>query len=162
MNAKKIGNFLVMRSAFTQRNFTSLFLVAIFFACYVFAGGDVTTGIPKIPESTSFGNIPAAKDMPVPDNMGTAAPAQKEQALEVLGVRPSQDRQAREDSGNKRGRLFTEEVDLEKEDAQPLDKEGLLEGDERNRHEEAKLRRQERRHTDPLGDIEVRLNIKRK
>ena len=37
-----------------------------------------------------------------------------------------------------------------------------LEGDERNRHEEAKLRRQERRHTDPLGDIEVRLNIKRK
>lgn len=55
--AKKVLGFLFFRSAFTQRNVTSIGLVILFFVIYVLAGGKIDA-IPKIQtDPGTFGGI---------------------------------------------------------------------------------------------------------
>ncbi len=158
MRGKQVIDFLVLRSAFTRRNFTSLFLVGVFFAVYVLSGGKVTTKLPKMGQAGTFGGASgglsaelAAKEKEALD---------KKQAMEVLGVTTSEDRLARENSVNRRGRLFDPQIDGAKE--APIDPSGLIQPDDTNRKEEAKLRKLERPQYDSLQAIEERLRVKRK
>ena len=56
MNAKKVAGFFLMKPAFTQRNITSVGLVALFFVVYILMGGKVTTELPKVNKSGAFGS----------------------------------------------------------------------------------------------------------
>ena len=159
MNAKSVVNFLVLRSAFTQRNFTSLLLVGVFVAVYIFSGGKISTVVPTIPTSTTFGGLPQDAYPAVDPRANPATSSSVQQkALQVLGVKPSADRSAREQSSNERGRLFSPDEAV----SEKIDKNGLISADEEYQREEAKLRRQERRPGDSLAIIEERLNIKRR
>lgn len=66
MDKKKIVEFLILRPAFTIRNFTSIGLVLVFFGIYVLAGGKVTL-IPKDPTGENFGSVSSA-GRPAPVN----------------------------------------------------------------------------------------------
>jgi hypothetical protein len=160
MNARKVANFLFLRSAFTQRNFTSLLLVAIFFAVYLLSGGTISTSIPRLPDSTAFGNIPVDPATGVQSSAASSQPQKvdKDAALEVLGIKPSEDRVAREQSVNQRGRLFSAD---EAKDSEKIDKNGLIAGAPEYRSDENKLRRYEKKPGDSLTAIEERLNIRR-
>ncbi len=61
MDLKNVGNFLLLKPAFSGRNLTSLALVAVFFGVYVAAGGKVSS-IPQVEATGGFGGIelPAA------------------------------------------------------------------------------------------------------
>ena len=158
MRGKQVVDFLVLRSAFTRRNFTSLFLVGVFFAVYILSGGKVTTKLPKLQGSGSFGNVDSASN--AEEKLAAQEAAERQKAMQVLGVTESADRQERENSVNGRGRLFSAEVDGAGDE--PIDKSGLIQPDDSNRKEEAKLRKLERRQQDSLLAIEERLKIKRK
>jgi len=56
MAVKKIIDFLILRPAFSSKNVSSLGLVALFFAIYVFAGGKVAW-VPKVGQGDSFGTV---------------------------------------------------------------------------------------------------------
>ncbi|MFN8391986.1 MAG: hypothetical protein U0136_16975 [Bdellovibrionota bacterium] len=162
MNGRKVVGFIFLQSAFTRRNFTTLILVAIFFSVYVMSGGTISTAIPKLPDPTTFGGVPLGT-LPSADTQRTAPikdPAEKEKALEVLGVKPSAERLARDQAMNERGRLFV--PDAEDSQDEKVDKNGLIAGDPEQRSaEEARLRKFEKRSGDSLAAIEERLNIKR-
>ena len=167
MNAKKVINFLVLRSAFTQRNVTSLGLVGIFFVVYLLSGGKVSlTSMPNIPRSDSFGGV--ALDQPVgggqlPSDirLGPDGRMDQDQSKALLGVLPSEDRAARELEIQKRGRLVEGLAEEEGTD-ETLDKAGLVQGDQtENRYEEARLKRKERKREDSLSAIEERLKARR-
>jgi len=157
MRGKQVVDFLILRSAFTRRNFTSLFLVGVFFAVYVLSGGKVTTKLPKMKETGSFGNVESPRS---DADVSAEEAAERQKAKEILGMTESQDRQQRENSVNGRGRLFSAEVDGAADE--PIDPNGLIQPDDSNRKEEAKLRKLERRQQDSLLAIEERLKIKRK
>ena len=178
MNAKKVIGFLLMRPAFTQRNLTSIILVAAFFGVYVMMGGKVTTELPKRSQNGGFGQIPGFKPKPKAkqpgqqaqnqaQNQGTApAPAapgakQKKSSLQLLGLQQSGDREARRRA--KLGRKLFDDEEREELEKQPIDKEGLIKGVERkNIHMERRLERLENRgKRDTLADIEERLKLRR-
>ena len=155
MNGRKVVKYLLVGSAFNRRNFTSLGLVMVFVAVYIMSGGKVSTAVPRFQDTGTFGTpaVPGAATVTAP-----SLPAVEEkEALKVLGVTPSDERQSREDAVNRRGRLF----DGEEAEPEILDKNGLLTGDLTNAKEEAKLRKLERRRSDSFSAIEERLKIKR-
>lgn len=153
MKGRKVVDFIVLRSAFSQRNVTSLLLVGVFFAVYVMSGGKVTTSLPQIKDTNSFGGASGADEL---------APVKTtpDESLQVLGVTSTNEQQARQETVNKRGRLFDPDIDTVKEGE--VDKNGLMQVDTTNEKEELKLRKFERRDHDSLAAIEERLKIKRK
>lgn len=158
MNGRKVVDFLVLRSAFTRRNFTSVFLVLMFVSVYIMSGGKISTAVPRFPEGGAFG-VPADPNRAAAAAAAAAAEAElkEKEAMKVLGVIPTEEQQAREQALNNRGTLFEEEAGEEK----PLDKKGLLAGDTTNRRQEAKLRKLEKKPSDAFSAIEERLKIKR-
>jgi len=90
---------------------------------------------------------------------GDSKAATADQSLQVLGVRSTDEQTAREETINKRGRLFDPEFDSQK-DAE-VGKDALMHVDTTNEKEELKLRKFERREHDSLAAIEERLKIKR-
>ncbi len=164
MNAKKVVGFLLCRSAFTQRNATSILLVLLFFAVYVMAGGKVTTQLPRMPDgSGAFGGIPGASALVAKDPSTPAMPElTQEESKDVLGIEKSKDRNARQEAINKRGRLFSPE-EVTAAEKETVDEEGLVEGaDFTNRREQWRLERAEKKPTDSLSAIEERLKIRRR
>ena len=153
MNGRRVVDFIVLRSAFSQRNVTSLLLVGVFFAVYVLSGGKITTSIPHMKDANGFG------DAGLSDTSGTSSTSTPDHSLQVLGVTSTAEQQARQETVNKRGRLFDPEIDAVKEGE--VDKNGLLHVDTTNEKEELKLRKFERRDRDSLAAIEERLKIKR-
>ena len=153
MKGRKVVDFIVLRSAFSQRNVTSMLLVGVFFAVYVLSGGKVTTSLPQMKDANAFGGASTGDEI---------APAKTtpDKSLQVLGVTATSEQQAREETVNKRGRLFDPDIDTVKEGE--VDKNGLLQVDTTNEKEELKLRKFERRDRDSLAAIEERLKIKRK
>ncbi len=160
MNAKKAVDFLILRSAFTRRNFSSLFLVGVFFGVYVMSGGKIATKLPKLKEAGAFGDVAIPEPEAGPSTPAQAAKEKAEQAkaMELLGATTSAEREARENAVNSRGLLFDSKVD---EPVEPIDPDGLIKADTENRRLESKLRKQEARNKDSLAAIEERLNIKR-
>ena len=168
MKGKKIANFLLLRPAFTQRNFTTLLLVGVFIAVYSLAGGKVTLQVPDVGSSAkSFGSVDSVNG----EDAGVIANAvrqreeekrrEQERAAQVLGMRESEDLLARENEVNERGKRFDPSVDTDNADGK-LDPKGLLGTDKQARtREEAKLMRNEKRSKDSLSLIEERLRIKR-
>ena len=160
MSARRVANFLLLRPAFSRRNFTSLFLVGVFVGVYIMSGGKISTAVPRYQDQGTFGG-----GATVPGEAPATAPVvvdpevAKQDALKQLGVVSSEDREARQDTINKRGRLFDGEEEAVE---QPIDKSGLIKGVTGNEKEELKLRKQEKRRTDSFSMIEERLNIKRK
>ena len=183
MNAKKVIGFLLMRPAFTQRNVTSIVLVAVFFGVYAMMGGKVTTELPKVNKNGSFGSAQPAKKLPLPgSNAGSqpsggadAEPAdttadatadaqakgKRKSSLQLLGLKPSEDREARRRA--LLGRTLFDKEEREELENQPLDKDGLVEGVvDKNIYLERRLERVEkRRDSDSLSAIEQRLKIQR-
>ena len=168
MKGKKIASFLLLRPAFTQRNFTTILLVGVFIAVYSFAGGKVTLQVPDVGNSTkSFGSVESVNG----ESAGVLANAvrerdeekrrEQERAAQVLGMRESEDKLARENALNERGKLFDPAMDADSSDSK-LDPQGLLGNDAQMRNrEEQKLRRNEKRSKDSLALIEERLKINR-
>lgn len=173
MNAKRIVGFLLMRPAFTQRNLTSIGLVAVFFFVYVLMGGKVTTELPKAPKEGVFGSggvdafIQSGKKKEESKNSGSSLDAEgllgsrptTEAAEDILGIRQSEEREARRRASL--GTTFFTEEERKAQD-KPLDKEGLVTGVEvkRNRIDWNKRREaRESKGRDMLSDIEERLNV---
>lgn len=165
MNAKKVVNFLVLRSAFTQRNVTSLGLVGIFFVVYLISGGKVTlNSLPPIQRSDSFGGV-VVENPPSTGaealRLGPDGRMEQDQSKALLGVTTNEDRAAREQEIIKRGRLVEGLAEEEGTD-ETVDKAGLVQGDlTENRYEEARLKRKERKKEDSLSAIEERLKSRR-
>jgi hypothetical protein len=161
MSAKKVVGFLLCRSAFTQRNATSLVLVVLFFAVYVLAGGKVTTDLPKIYKTGAFGGKALPVD-PSEENADLMPELTQDESQKALGIARSEDRKARETEINRRGRLFSPDEVKEAEE-EPIEKEGLVEGaDFTNRREQWRLERAEKKPSDSLSLIEDRLKINRR
>lgn len=177
MNAKRVVNFLILRSAFTQRNMTSLLLVGIFFAVYVLSGGKVTvTKLPNIKAGESFGSVTASDEAADPraaigaprDAASQPAAADEgeemtpERSQAVLGIKPTEDQEARQAQILKRGRLLDSEPGLEAE-TDIADESKLVGGaDFTNYREEFKLKKAEKRKVDKLSAIEDRLKASRR
>ncbi len=171
MNAKKVIGFLLMRPALTQRNVTSILLVAVFFGVYVLMGGKVTTDLPKMQKNGGFGGLKGAMKPPQKiasdDTTADATDDESEEAtdkkssLQMLGLKPSDDRKARRRA--LLGRTLFDKEEREELENEPLDKDGLIEGVvEKNVHLERRLQRVEkRRDSDSLTAIEERLKIRR-
>ena len=155
MNAKKIAGFVLCKSAFTQRNMTSIGLVAAFFVVYVLAGGRVTTSLPELRNAGGLGpsNLSDSTDKKTEDPLLTT-----EESQTVLGIRESEERAKRDNSQNNRYKLFTEEETKELEN-KPVDSKMLVKGATfgPSRREQLKLERQEKKDVDMLRDIEDRL-----
>ncbi|MCB0322085.1 MAG: hypothetical protein KDD69_00895 [Bdellovibrionales bacterium] len=164
MNAKKVVNFLICRSAFSQRNMTSMLLVFVFIGVYAAAGGKITTTLPKMEGAGLLGGARTAKGVDVPGAMeeSTSPDLTKRESKSVLGIVPTDDQQARREEINQRGRLFTpDEVDEAQDE--PIDREGLVQGkDFTSRRDQWKLEQAEKRPTDSLEAIEERLQIRRR
>jgi hypothetical protein len=163
MSAKKVVGFLLCRSAFTQRNATSILLVVLFFAVYVMAGGKVTTELPRMQSGGVFGGLDGSNDVGEPQNVATSMPElTKDESKNVLGIEESEQRQERVEAINKRGRLFTPE-EVEKAEEEKIDPDGLIQGaDFTNRREQWRLERSEKKPSDTLQAIEERLQIRRR
>lgn len=157
MKGKRVVDFLLVRPAFTQRNVSTLLLVGVFVGVYTLAGGKVTLKVPAIDTAESqFGGISGAEQKEAADKL-----ANTEQAARVLGMKPTDEQTARDETVNARGKLFDPAVDADPNEAK-LDKEGLLGNDPNARDaEEAKLRKYEKHRADSLSAIEERLNINR-
>jgi hypothetical protein len=67
MGARKVVDFLLLRSVMTKKNFSSIGLVALFFGVYVLFGGKVVW-VPKVDRTGGFG---AAEN----DSLGGAVPS---------------------------------------------------------------------------------------
>ncbi len=165
MSAKKVAGFLLCRSAFTQRNATSILLVALFFAVYVMAGGKVTTKLPSMPSGAAggFGGIGSGDALAAKQQAQAAMPElTQDESKDVLGIKKSADRKKRQEAINKRGRLFTPE-EIKSAEQEPVDEDGLVEGaDFTNRREQWRLERAEKKPSDSLSAIEERLKIRRR
>jgi hypothetical protein len=74
MSVKKFVGFLLPLKAVSPRNFTSLALVAIFFAIYVLSGGKIQSA-PKVSPGGSFGGVRSSKPVAV---TGDVAKPEKE------------------------------------------------------------------------------------
>jgi hypothetical protein len=164
MNAKKLVGFLLLRPAFTQRNFTSIFLVCVFAAVYIMMGGKVTTGPASVKNLDGFGGV-SLKDQQSSQESESeveeGSSNSRDKKLEaVLGAKPSSERVAR-GRANLGWNKFSEEEQEAKE--APLDKEGLIQGSqlESSRRQEAMFKYSEKKPGDSLSSIEERLNIKR-
>lgn len=157
--ARKVADFLLVRPAFSQRNMTTLLLVAMFVGVYTLAGGKVTLRVPDIDVSDSqFGGVPGAALGGTGSSNGES---EAERAARVLGMKETEEANARENAVNARGKLFDPAVDADPSDSK-LDRNGLLGNDSRAREdEEAKLRKFEKHKSDSLAAIEERLNINR-
>ncbi len=158
MNAKKVVGFLVCKDAFTQRNISSVLLVAVFFGVYVFAGGKVTTSIPELRGAAGLG----ATDLPGRARLPNPAEADKiptpEESKAILGLSDSKERAERENRQTNRYKLFTEE-DAKELESDPIDPKGLIKGAQfgPSRREQLKIEKQEKKQTDQLSEIEERL-----
>ena len=164
MSAKKVVGFLLCRSAFTQRNATSILLVGLFFAVYVLAGGKITTTLPKMPEQNSiFGGIDGSNQIASQaDERNQMPELTQDESKDLLGIQPSEQRTSRQEAINKRGRLFAPE-ETEEAEKEEIDKSGLIEGaDFTNRREQWRLERSEKKPSDTLSAIEERLQIRRR
>lgn len=174
-NVKRVAGFVFCRNAFTQRNVTSIGLVAMFFLVYVLAGGKITTQLPNISDSAGLAPRGPQNEQEVLEQIEKGGPVAAESAPEaaipdlteqeskaVLGLTTTQDRAARENVRAKMGSLFTDEEREELEN-QPVNKEGLVQGGNfTNRREQWKLEQSEKKPTDSLSIIEERLKIKKK
>lgn len=94
MNAKKILNFLLFRSALSSRNLSSLALVALFFGVYVAAGGKIAPIPVKPDKPNSFSGTatgdkedPRARLEDLSEVTGDVAPDAKPTG-NVFGKRP--------------------------------------------------------------------------
>lgn len=178
MNAKKIAGFLLMRPAFTQRNLTSIVLVGVFIGSYFLMGGKITTSIPAPDKRNPFGSVkssgvksPGTKQTTsqksvVPSETndiaanGSESPDSLQAAKEVLGELPNTERSARQRAIM--GRTEFSEEERQEDGAEPLDKEGLIEGaDFSKKRKEWSLQRQEKKTSDALSGVEERLKITR-
>lgn len=175
MNAKKIAGFLMMRPAFTQRNLTSVGLVALFFFAYILMGGKITTDLPEVSKDGAFGSggvdaVFGTKDTTKnSDERATASekttPSEvtKSNPRDILGINQSKEREERGRAALGT-RFFSEDEQKAFED-EPLDKDGLVSGVEIKRRKiDWNKKREERmmQKRDNLSDIEERLNIRKR
>ena len=168
MNAKlkKTIELITCRSAFSQRNVTSILLVALFFAVYVMAGGKISTKVPSFQDVSKIGGglggPVSSGDVEEQELASEPAAVDKldiEKSRGILGVKPSKDRVARQHSQQRVGTLFTDEEVAEAENAE-VKKEGLISGvDFTTRREKWLLEKSERKPEDSLSRIEERLKI---
>jgi hypothetical protein len=174
MNGKKVLGFLLCRSAFTQRNLTSIGLVVIFFVVYVLAGGKITTGVPSMKEleQRKAAVESSSRETILSDKKGLLetedTPKETElldlsekDSKKVLGIVPSKERRAREASLLTEGRLFTEE-ERAKAEKERINSSGLIKGEKFvSRREQLMLDKSEKKPKDSLTAIEERLKIRR-
>lgn len=162
MSAKKVLSFLVCRSAFTQRNVTSIMLVFVFFGVYVAAGGKITTSLPRPSDVAVRGEARDPAELMEQAEERSLPDLSAGESKDVLGIAPSEERQARREEVNRRGRLFTPE-EVEQATEETIDTEGLVKGKELiNRREQWRLERAEKKPQDSLSAIEERLKIRRR
>ena len=141
MNYKKVLNFLILKPVFTRGNFSTVLLVCGFMAIYVMMGGKITPP-PSIEKARNFGV----------DNLDNS----QKSDLEILGIKESNDRAARQDSLSKQG--FRSQ--LEQNDKNDPIKKELFNGKiEVNENKESEIKMIEQRHAsdDRLNQIEERL-----
>lgn len=168
MSARKVVDFLILRSAFTQRNVTSILLVGLFFGVFILAGGKITTVPPKsLKSGNTFGGVAtrdgenesAEQQPPQMDGAGM----EKAKPEEILGIDENPDLAAREKVQQKKGSRFDPSSGDEDPAEEELSEAGLVDGvDMTNHREEFMLKRNEKRKEDTLAHIEERLNIKRR
>ena len=165
-NLKRVMEFATCRSAFSQRNITSILLVALFFGVYVMAGGKISTKVPSYEEMNRLGgglSGPAVSNNKEEAALGTVSGGQEQLDIErsrsILGEKPSNDRAAREVLRQRKGTLFTDEEVVEGE-KEKIKKEGLISGvDFTTRREKWLLEKSEKKPEDSLSRIEERLKI---
>ena len=161
MNAKKVVGTLLLKPAFTQRNITSVLLVAAFFGVYILMGGTISTELPANRANGGFGG--SSSDKKATASKGpdvTASKAKPSSAAELLGVKRSAERVRRERASFGPG-LFSKEEREELEE-EPLDPAGLVTGIKKKKSSlDRRLDKIEnrRKNTDALSAIEERLNI---
>lgn len=174
MNGKKVLGFLLCRSAFTQRNLTSIGLVVIFFVVYVLAGGKITTDVPTMKEleQRKAAVDSSARETILNEKKGLLETGDtskqtgrfglsEKDSKEVLGIVPSKERRARQASLLTEGRLFTDE-ERAKAEKERIDSSGLIKGEKFiSRRERMMLDKSEKKPKDSLTSIEERLKIRR-
>ncbi|MBP9839212.1 MAG: hypothetical protein KBC84_10950 [Proteobacteria bacterium] len=146
MNAKKVVGFLLLRPVFNSKNFSTIGLVALFFALYLLLGGKANLNIPKLDSNSgAFGGVDAGLDLA------------NKNPKDILGYKETEDRSKRIDELNQFGRSDL----LEKSDKTPYVKKELL--DIQNNkfvfdRDESRIREVENsRKSKNLNDIETRL-----
>ncbi len=143
MDGKKILNILLMRSAFSTRNLTSLALVALFMCVYVAAGGKITTVPPNIKAGASFGDLDSLA--PIVAEKGSSVPSMLKKYL------PNSQDSTRDPASASRANSLRSEglkFQAEKDIAQKNDK-----------HTQEKAVPARRNYDDSLANIEERLNM---
>ncbi len=168
-----------MRPAFTQRNMSSLLLVAVFIGAYVLMGGKITTELPRAQGGT-FGSSRAepgankhSPDAPAEDSADPVEgkTAQSKPALTkpaerkidpdaVLGGERSEIERGK--MGKTLGYTNTSDEERAAAEQETVDKDGLIKGSEfRSRRDEWRLKQSEKKPGDSLDAIEERLKINR-
>ena len=164
MNGKKVIGFLLCRSAFSQRNITSILLVLVFFGVYVLSGGKISMVPPALKGMgglDSGASIDAALKNQAGGEVREEAREEdlgKAESRSVLGLTNSQERETREDLGQTRGRMFSDN-DAQQAAEEPIDPDGLIKGKEiTSRRQQKLLQKWEKKETtDSLSAIEDRL-----
>ena len=170
MKGKKALEFIFLRSAFTQRNLSSVGLVALFVGAYSILGGGVTTTPPNIQSGSTFGSVNGMGEEKslngnIPD--GEVQPIrntdEKQSAEAVIGLKPTDAEAERMKQIEKRGRLNDPDMpDEDGEDGKAIDKDALVQGVEMKSHrEDWMMQRSEKRKMDNLSAIEDRLDVPR-
>lgn len=169
MKSKKVLDFITMRPAFTQKNLSSVGLVALFVGVYSIMGGSVNTAPPHVEAGDTFGSVrdyrPSASF--AKETSEEAQPIgseqQKASAESIIGLKPTEEESARLRQIEKRGRLNDPEMpDEDGADGNAVDKDALVQGVDMTRHrDEWMLKKGEKRKIDNLSAIEDRLEVPR-